>query len=62
MGAGEGSLALQIAIFFHDVVYRPDRKDNEQVSAQLALHFIETVLPVHPVQVNLKDTTRQLIL
>ena len=32
---------LALCIWFHDIVYQVDRKDNEQKSAERALHYLE---------------------
>jgi hypothetical protein len=40
--AGEAA-ALELAVWFHDAVYEPGRKDNEEVSAQLALRWASTL-------------------
>ncbi len=33
-------LVLELAIWFHDIVYDPDKNDNEQQSAYLAMDFL----------------------
>jgi len=35
--------ALELALWFHDAVYRPGRGDNEQASAELALRWASTL-------------------
>jgi predicted metal-dependent HD superfamily phosphohydrolase len=40
--AGEAA-ALELAVWFHDAVYEPGRKDNEELSAQLALRWASTL-------------------
>ena len=42
---------VYLAIWFHDVIYDPSRKDNEQVSARLAQDHL-TKLGLEPDQVN----------
>lgn len=36
-----GVLAVEAAIWFHDAIYDPDRKDNEFLSSQLAVRRLE---------------------
>jgi predicted metal-dependent HD superfamily phosphohydrolase len=38
--AGDDRGALDLALFFHDVLYDPQRKDNEEASAVFAHHFL----------------------
>ncbi len=39
LGRAIDVLALELAIWFHDAVYRPGREDNEEASARLALRW-----------------------
>lgn len=41
---GNPSVALRIAVFFHDAIYDPTRKDNEYRSWLLAKTFIESMI------------------
>lgn len=36
----EDTTTLRFSIFFHDIIYQPDRKDNEEKSAEKWVHFI----------------------
>lgn len=47
--------ALDIAIFYHDLVYNPLRKDNEAASARLAATALQAIEPAQPEQY--KNTT-----
>ena len=38
-----GAQALELAVWFHDAVYEPGRKDNEEASAELALRWAEAL-------------------
>ncbi len=38
---------VEIAIFFHDIIYRPDSSTNEEDSAKLAVDFINDVVSDH---------------
>ncbi len=38
--ADEHRGALELALFFHDVLYEPQRRDNEEASAAFAQHFL----------------------
>ncbi|WP_441250778.1 HD domain-containing protein [Kitasatospora sp. McL0602] len=45
-GHAEDADAVRLAVWFHDAVYRPDRSENEERSAQLALRALpEAGLP-----------------
>jgi len=39
---------VALAIFFHDIVYDPTRKDNEHVSAEIFRDFIKSCAPTFP--------------
>jgi len=56
LAAGHGiklSVPQQLAIFYHDAVYDPTRKDNEEQSNNLFLrHHAETLLPQYVERVS----------
>jgi predicted metal-dependent HD superfamily phosphohydrolase len=46
--------AVQLAIWFHDVVYDPKAKDNEERSASLAIELLQPLDVPEPVLVHVK--------